>query len=178
MIRFLRAIKFVLLLTAMIAVASVAGAKTVYTPPLSDRTLDDLKVLYRKLIDAENVHGLAAVKSMLLASPVSLFISRTEPVSKGDWGGYWGTDSIVQHFGALYSGTFRIDPDYAEERVVGLTSDVAETYAPVTITSGYGGQAAVARRFLMVLEWVKTPAGWRVATDIPLPIPPAPQIVH
>ena len=178
MIRFLRAIKFVLLLTAMMAVASVAGAKTVYTPPLSDRTLDDLKVLYRKLIDAENVHGLAAVKSMLLASPVSLFISRTEPVSKGDWGGYWGTDSIVQHFGALYSGTFRIDPDYAEERVVGLTSDVAETYAPVTITSGYGGQAAVARRFLMVLEWVKTPAGWRVATDIPLPIPPAPQIVH
>jgi hypothetical protein len=178
MIRLLRAIKFVLLLTAMIAVASVAGAKTVYTPPLSDRTLDDLKVLYRKLIDAENVHDLVAVKSMLLASPVSLFISRTEPVSKGDWGGYWGTDSIVQHFGALYSGTFRIDPDYAEERVVGLTSDVAETYAPVTITSGYGGQAAVARRFLMVLEWVKTPAGWRVATDIPLPIPPAPQIVH
>jgi len=178
MIRFLRAIKFVLLLTAMIAVASVAGAKTVYTPPLSDRTLDDLKVLYRKLIDAENVHDLVAVKSMLLASPVSLFISRTAPVSKGDWGGYWGTDSIVQHFGALYSGTFRIDPDYAEERVVGLTSDVAETYAPVTITSGYGGQAAVARRFLMVLEWVKTPAGWRVATDIPLPIPPAPQIVH
>ena len=101
MIRLLRAIKFVLLLTAMIAVASVAGAKTVYTPPLSDRTLDDLKVLYRKLIDAENVHDLAAVKSMLLASPVSLFISRTEPVSKGDWGGYWGTDSIVQHFGAL-----------------------------------------------------------------------------
>jgi hypothetical protein len=94
---------------------------------------------------------------MLFPSPVSLFISRTEPVSKGDWGGYWGTSSIVEHFGALYSGTFRIDPDYAEERVVGLTPDVAETYAPVIITSGYGGQAPIARRFLMVLEWVKTP---------------------
>jgi hypothetical protein len=104
---------------------------------------------------------------MLFASPVTLFISRTEPVAKGEWGGYWGTPSIVEHFGALYSGTFRIDPDYAEERVVGLTSDVAETYAPVAITSGYGGQAPVARRFLMVLEWVKTNGGWRVATDIP-----------
>jgi hypothetical protein len=178
MTRLLRAITFVLPLTAMIAVASVAEAETVYAPPLSNRTLDDLKVLYRKLIDAENIHDLAAVKSMLFPSPISLFISRTEPVSKGDWGGYWGTSSIVEHFGALYSGTFRIDPDYAEERVVGLTPGVAETYAPVIITSGYGGQAPIARRFLMVLEWVKTPDGWRVATDIPLPIPPAPQIVH
>jgi hypothetical protein len=70
MTRLLRAITFVLPLTAMIAVASVAEAETVYAPPLSNRTLDDLKVLYRKLIDAENIHDLAAVKSMLFPSPV------------------------------------------------------------------------------------------------------------
>jgi hypothetical protein len=168
------ALAFVILASSSIP----AGAQSGYRPPLTNATLDELKVLYRKLIDAENVHDLPAVKSMLFSAPVSLFISRTEPVAKGDWGGYWGTASIVEHFGALYSGTFRIDPDYAQERVVGLTSDVAETYAPVTITSGYGGKAPVARRFLMVLEWVKTSDGWRVATDIPLPIPPAPQIGH
>lgn len=157
---------------------TLALAQSDYRPPLSEETLGELKVLYRKLIDAENVHNLPLVKSMLFSSPVSLFISRTEPVANGNWGGYWGTASIVEHFGALYSGTFRIDPDYANERVVGLTPDVAETYAPVNITSAYGGQAPVARPFLMVLEWVRTSDGWRVATDIPLPIPPAPQIVH
>ena len=67
MIGLLRAINFVLLLMAMIAVALTAKAETVYTPPLSDRTLDELKVLYRKLIDAENIHDLAAVKSMVIA---------------------------------------------------------------------------------------------------------------
>jgi hypothetical protein len=167
-----------LVFTFLVSSPIPAVAQSDYKPPLSDRTLDELKTLYRKLIEAENVHDLPAVKSMLLSAPVSLFISRTEPVANGDWGGYWGTTSIVEHFGALYNGTFRIDPDYAKERVVGLTPDVAETYAPVTITSGYGGQAPVARPFLMVLEWVRTSEGWRVATDIPLPVPPAPQIVH
>jgi hypothetical protein len=175
MTRIVRALALVILASTSI---TTANAQSDYTPPLSDATFDELKVLYRTLIDAENAHDLPVVKSMLFSAPVSLFISRTEPVARGDWGGYWGTSSIVEHFGALYDGTFRIDPNYAEERVVGLTRDVAETYAPVTITSGYGGQAPVARRFLMVLEWVKTTDGWRVATDIPLPIPLAPQVVH
>jgi hypothetical protein len=26
----------------------------------------------------------------------------------------------------------------------------------------------------MILNWVRTPEGWRMATDIALPIPPAP----
>ena len=36
------------------------------------------------------------------------------------------------------------------------------------------GATACARPFLMTLEWVRTPGGWRTATDIALPIPPAP----
>ena len=147
-----------------------------YRRPLNDVTLGELRDLYTKLIDAENLHDLATVRAMLLASPDSLFISRIEPVEKGDWGGYWGTASIMSHFAALYDGTFRIDPNYAEERVVGLSPDVAETYVPVVITSGYGGQAPVGRRFLMVLDWVRTSNGWRVATDIPMPIPPPPPV--
>jgi hypothetical protein len=26
----------------------------------------------------------------------------------------------------------------------------------------------------MILDWIRTPGGWRMATDIALPIPPAP----
>ncbi|WP_024519626.1 nuclear transport factor 2 family protein [Bradyrhizobium sp. Tv2a-2] len=144
--------------------------------PLDETTLGELRGLYKKLIDAENVHDLETVKSMLLASPDSLFISRLEPVEKGEWGGYWGTPSIMEHFAALYSGTFPIDPNFTEEKIVGLSPDVAQTYTPVLITSNYGGQAPIGRHFLMVVEWVLTPDGWRVATDIPMPVPPPPHI--
>jgi hypothetical protein len=32
----------------------------------------------------------------------------------------------------------------------------------------------VPKPFLMIIDWVRTPEGWRTATDIALPIPPAP----
>ena len=147
-----------------------------YKPPLNETALSELRGLYKKLIDAENAHDLEAVKSMLLASPDSLFISRLEPVEKGNWGGYWGAASIMEHFAALYNGTFRIDPNFTEEKIVGLSPDVAQTYTPVLITSRYGGQAPIGRHFLMVLEWVRTADGWRVATDIRMPVPPPPHI--
>ena len=80
----------------------------------------------------------------------------------------------MQHFHDLYQQTFRIDPDYSKEKVVGLAIDVAETYVPVKITVAYAGQTPVPKPFLMILDWVRTPIGWKMATDIALPIPPAP----
>jgi len=83
---------------------------------------------------------------------------------------------VKHHFAELNNaGPFRIDPDYDRERVVGLTHDVAQAYVPVKITVAYAGQTPVPKPFLMILEWVRTPDGWRLATDIALPIPPAPQ---
>jgi hypothetical protein len=35
----------------------------------------------------------------------------------------------------------------------------------------YAGQNPVPKPFLMILNWIKTPHGWRMATDIALPIP-------
>lgn len=61
---------------------------------------------------------------------------------------------------------------YEEGKVVLLTPDVAETYAPVNITMAYGGQYRVPKPFVMVLLWVKTSQGWKMTTDIPIPVPP------
>ena len=72
------------------------------------------------------------------------------------------------------SGPFHIDPDYSKEKVVGLTRDVAETYVPVKITVAYAGQTPVPKPSLMILTWIRTPEGWRMATDIALPVSPAP----
>ncbi len=67
-----------------------------------------------------------------------------------------------------------MEPDYPHEKIVGLTRDVAETYVPLQISVSYAGQNPVPKPFLMIVDWVSTPRGWRMATDIALPVPPVP----
>ena len=145
------------------------------TEPLNAATLKEIKPLYRKLIAAENRHDLAEVRTMLWDSPATLFVAKTATAAEGNWAGFWGTDVVMHHFAEIYdAGSFRIDPDYDKEKVVGLTRDVAETYVPVKITVAYAGQTPVPKPFLMILNWIHTPKGWRMASDIALPIPTAP----
>jgi hypothetical protein len=142
--------------------------------PLDNPTLDGLRTLYKQLIEAENRHDLAAVEPLVWNSPSTLFVAKTATQAEGNWAGFWGKDVVMRHFHDLYQAPFRIDPDYSREKVVGLTPDVAETYVPVKITVAYAGQTPVPKPFLMILDWIKTPAGWKMATDIALPIPSTP----
>ncbi len=107
-------------------------------------------------------------------SPDTLFVAKTATPAEGNWAGFWGTDLVMQHFHDLYAGTFVMAPDYARVKTVGLSHDVALTYAPLNITVAYAGQTPVPKPFLMIVNWVRTPQGWRMATDIALPIPPTP----
>ena len=171
-----------LLLIAMSANAPsatlAASGKTSSPTPLalSAQDREALKSLYEQLIDAENRHDIAAVKSLVWVSPSTLFVAKTATAAEGNWAGFWGSDVVLQHLDDLYkAGPFHIAPDYDKEKVVALGCDVAETYVPVSITVAYAGQDPVPKPFLMILDWVRTKDGWRMATDIALPIPPAPQ---
>lgn len=145
----------------------------VSSDPLDPATLDSLRALYKKLIDAENRHDIAAVRPMVWDSGSALFVAKTATPEEGNWAGFWGKDLVVEHLQDLYrAGSFRIEPDYAREKVVGISREVAETYVPVKITVAYAGQTPVPKPFLMIIDWVSTPDGWRMATDIALPIPP------
>jgi ketosteroid isomerase-like protein len=130
----------------------------------------EIKRAYKDLIDAENKHDLSTVRVMVWNSAATLFVAKA-PVG---WQGYWGVDDVIGHLHDMYQGTFRIDPSYEEEKVVFLTPAVAETYAPVKITVAYAGQNPIPRPFIMVLLWIKTTQGWKMATDIPIPVPPDP----
>ena len=142
---------------------------------LSAHDFEQLTDLYKRLIDAENHHDIAAVKLLFWLSPDALFVAKTATAAEGNWAGFWGTDVVLQHLDDLYkAGQFRIDPAYDREKVVALSRDVAETYVPASISVAYAGQTATPKPFLMILEWVRTTNGWRVATDIALPIPPSP----
>ena len=47
---------------------------------------------------------------------------------------------------------------------------------PVKITVGYAGQQAVPRPFLLVMDWVKVGEGWKMASDIAIPVPLPPTL--
>lgn len=158
------------LAAALISIPAVASD----TSPLDAGTLREIDAYYHRLIDAENRHDLAAVRPFVWESPSTLFVAKTATSAEGNWAGFWGIDVVMQHFQDLYQGTFVMAPDYARVKTVGLTADVAETYAPLNITVAYAGQTPVPKPFLMIVTWVRTPAGWKMATDVALPIPPAP----
>ena len=170
-----------LLLTLTLAGAPPLAASDAVQPPQKSESLlgaDDeaeLRALYRRLIDAENRHDIAAVRSFVWNSPDALFVAKTATAADSNWAGFWGAEVVLQHLNELYTaGPFHIEPHYDKEKVVALSRDVAETYVPVAITVAYAGQDPVPKPFLMILEWVLTSEGWRMATDIALPIPPAP----
>ena len=179
---FLRSIALLLLVAIVSGPQSAAFAAS--DPELGgtsrDTTLNatdfaELRDLYRRLIDAENQHDIAAVRPFVWASADALFVAKTATAAEGNWAGFWGADAVLQHLDDLYkAGPFKIDPDYDKEKIVALSGDVAETYAPVSITVAYAGQVPVPKPFIMILEWVRTADGWRMATDIALPIPPTP----
>jgi ketosteroid isomerase-like protein len=152
-------------------IAFVAFALTGVANPQTDGGKEQaIRQIYKQLIDAENKHDLAAVHALVWNSPSTLFVAK----GTVGWHGYWGIDDVMRHLHDMYQQPFQIAPIYEEERVVFITPEIGEVYAPVRIAVAYGGQDPVPKPFVMVLLWMKTPDGWKMTTDIPIPVPPDP----
>jgi hypothetical protein len=154
--------------------APAAWAEVPDAAPIDQNTLAYIGSVYRKLIEAENRHDLESVKPLVWESPSTLFVAKTSTPADGNWAAFWGTDVVLRHFHELYSGTFVMSPDYSKVKTVGLTADVAETYAPLNISVSYAGQAPIPKPFLMVVTWIHVSSGWKMATDIAIPVPVPP----
>jgi hypothetical protein len=72
------------------------------------------------------------------------------------------------------SGPVVLTPDLSKLKVVGLTREMAESYVPMNITVSYAGQDGTPKPFLMIINWIKTAKDWKIASEIILPVPPAP----
>jgi hypothetical protein len=147
--------------------SSPAHGQILITPA----TEKELRATYKRLIDAENAHDIAAVKAFVWNSPSALFVAKTKTPAEGNWAGFWGADVVLDHLNELYQGTFVMAPDYSREKVVLLSPTIAETYVPLSISVAYAGQSGTPKPFLMIVEWVKDHGAWKMATDIALPIP-------
>jgi hypothetical protein len=74
------------------------------------------------------------------------------------------------------SGPIVIAPDFSKLKVVGLTHELAESCAPMTITVSYARQDGTPKPFLMIINWIRVQKDWKVASEIILPAPPTPAV--
>jgi ketosteroid isomerase-like protein len=149
----LKASLALMVISAMIASASASAA----TPE------DEVRAAFDRFIAAQNAHDIKAVESLLLGSPDFLWVTRGTAV--------WGQEAAIKRFASLYQGTWRLEPDASNLKVVLLGSGVAQIHVPIMFTIGPAGQSPQQTRFLMNQLLVNTPNGWRVSSILPIPAP-------
>jgi hypothetical protein len=76
---------------------------------------------------------------------------------------------VLEHFRTIFEGTWQFEPDISAIRVIPISADVAQIYAPTQITLGPAGGPGVTYPFLVNEFAVRTPVGWRIAAIVPVP---------
>jgi hypothetical protein len=154
----------------------VAATPAAYREPLDSQSLETLKAQFRQLMDLANRHEIKAIHEMFWQSPSALLVAKSaNPSSEGNWAGFWGNNAIDQKLHEIAAaGPAVLAPDFSRLKVLGLTRDTAESFAPVTITVSYAGQDGTPKPFLIIINWIKVEKDWKVASEIILPVPPAP----
>src|SRR3954447_82548 len=151
--------------------ASAAAAN--YNDPLDARTLSTIKSHFSELMEVANRHDLKALHLLFWQSPSVLLVAKSAVPSEGNWAGFWGNDAVDQKLHDIAgSGPVVLAPDFSKLKVVGLTPEMAEAYAPMNITVSYAGQDGTPKPFLMIINWIKVEKDWKVASEIILPVPP------
>jgi len=160
---------------AVLSAGSVAAAPAAYKDPLDAQTLSTIASRFSELMELANRHDLDALHQMFWQSPSVLLVAKSAISSEGNWAGFWGNNAVDQKLHDIAaSGPVVLTPDLAKLKVVGLTSEVAESYAPMNITVSYAGQDGTPRPFLMIINWIKVSNDWKIASEIILPVPPPP----
>jgi hypothetical protein len=162
-------------ITLTVFAGSVAAAPATYKEPLDAQTLNKIRSNFGELMQAANRHDFKTLHGMFWQSPSALLVAKSATPSEGNWAGFWGNDDIDQKLHDIgTSGPVVLQPDYSKFKVVGLTRDVAQSYAPVNITVSYAGQDGTSKPFLVLINWIKIGKDWKVASEILLPVPPVP----
>lgn len=143
--------------------AAALVALSVTNSPLAAAPQDEVHATFERFVAAQNEHDAAAVEALLLDSSDFLWITRGKPI--------WGADAAMERFAALYQGTWHLDPDADSLKVMMVEDDVAQLYVPIMFTIAPSGQSAEPTRFLMNQILVKTAAGWKISSILPIPAP-------
>jgi hypothetical protein len=137
--------------------------------------MNTVKSQFSQLIDLANRQDLKGLHDMFWQSPSTLLVAKEAVPSEGNWAGFWGNNAIDQKLHDIAGARPVVPaPDFSKIKVVGLTRDVAESYAPMNITVSYAGQDGTPKPILMIINWIGVGKIWKVASEIILPLPPTP----
>ena len=168
-----------LIAAAAVFAGSVSAAPTGDEHPLDTATLATITLQFGRLTELANRHQLKALHDMFWQSPSALLVAKSADPAEGNWAGVWGNEAVDKKLHDIAaSGPVVLQPDFSKLRVVGLTRDIAESYVPMTIAVSYGGQDGTPKPFLMIINWIRVRGDWKVASEIILPVPPAPAVTR
>jgi uncharacterized protein (TIGR02246 family) len=125
---------------------------------------EEVRAVFDKYIATQNAHDLKGMRNLLADSPDILWISRGKPI--------WGREAALKTLEERYKGTWKIDVDRKELRVISVSRRVAQVYAPTQLTSGDPGAEPSRNRLYINLVMVKKPEGWQIVSILPILVPP------
>jgi len=125
---------------------------------------EEVRAVFDKWIAAQNAHDLKGIRNLLSDSPDMLWISRGKPI--------WGRDAALKTLEERYKGTWKIEVDRKELRVISVSRRVAQVYAPTQLTSGEPGAEPSRNRVFINLVMVKKPEGWQIVSILPILVSP------
>jgi uncharacterized protein (TIGR02246 family) len=142
----------------------LAGAATFATLASAATMEDEVRAVFDRYIAVQNAHDLKAMRNLLVDSPDFLWITRGRPI--------WGREAALKSLDERYKGTWHIEPDRKEFRVISVSRRVAQVYATTQLTVGDPGAEPSKIRLYINLVMVKKPEGWRIASILPILVPP------
>lgn len=134
-----------------------------HAPPLAAAPEDEVRAAFDQFVRAQNAHDVTAVEASLLSTPDFLWITRGAAV--------WGQEAALKRFAALYGGTWRLDPETSNLKVIMLGEGVAQIFVPITFAIGSAGEPPQQAKFLMNQILVRRSGAWKVSSILPVPVP-------
>ena len=125
---------------------------------------EEVRAVFDKWIATQNAHDLKGIRNLLSDSPDMLWISRGKPI--------WGRDAALKTLEERYKGTWKIDVDKKELRVISVSRRVAQVYAPTQLSAGEPGVEPSRNRVYINLVMVKKPEGWQIVSILPILVSP------
>ena len=125
---------------------------------------EEVRAVFDKYIATQNAHDLKGMRSLLADSPDLLWISRGKPI--------WGRDAALKTLEERYKGTWKIEVDKKELRVISVSRRVAQVYAQTQLSAGEPGAEPARNRLYINLVIVKKPEGWQIVSILPILVAP------
>jgi len=156
------------LIAAVALVGANAAAHAAPAHHFTDRDRQEVRDVFLRQAAAATAHDIVAFGNVLADAPPGqpdpvIFVAHAYE--------FWGKPALIGHFKETFKGVWKFEPNPASIKIVPLTADVAQLYAPTQITLGASEATAKTVPFLVYEVAVRTSKGWRIAAIVPVAAP-------